>query len=681
MEKKIIVLGGGYAGVLTAKKLAKRFKKDDNIKITLIDKNRYHTMLTELHEVAANRVEEDSIRISLRRIFAGRKVEVVTDAISKIDYEAQTLQGELAVYSYDYLVVASGSQPAFFGIPGAAEYTYKLWSYNDAMRLKAHTTKVFEAAMNETDPVNKRRLLTFYVSGAGFTGVEMAGELAEWCESLCEQFEIEREEVRIIEVDMLDRVVPVLTPKLSIKAQRRLEKMGVTVILKAAIQAIGPGYIEYKKDDKIIRDETATVIWTAGTEGAQIAKDSSGVKQVGRGRIAADPYLRAEGYDNVFLVGDSMFYKPEGAAMPVPQMVENCEHSAAEVAHNLTVAVTGQGEMKAYHPTFHGVMVCIGGRYGLALVGTDKWKIALPSFLAMFTKHFINIIYFIQVLGWNKVASYCKHEFFTIRRKRSFVGGHFSNRTPSFMMMPLRVMFGIVWLVEGLKKISDGWMTTLKLPGFFGGSGALFDKVLWGASAATDATASASGEAASQVAPAVTEAVVETAKAATDAVASASTAAAGGAYEAARGAIINWDFWGIIKVHLIEIPGASHNMMRYALRIPTFVTDWFRDSVILKYDALMIFFQNMILFSEIAIGLALIGGLFTFLAAGYSLVLLAMFLMMNGLYFGQLWMIAAALAVLIGGGSTLGLDYYVLPWLKKQWKKLPWVKKNYLYND
>ncbi|MDD2533938.1 MAG: NAD(P)/FAD-dependent oxidoreductase [Eubacteriales bacterium] len=680
MEKKIIILGGGYAGVLTAKKLAKQFKKDDSIKITLIDKNRYHTMLTELHEVAANRVEEDSIRISLRRIFAGRKVEVVTDSISKIDYDARTLKGELATYEYDYLVVATGSQPAYFGIPGAAEYTYKLWSYNDAMRLKAHTTKVFEAAMNETDPVHKRRLLTFYISGAGFTGVEMAGELAEWCESLCEQFEIEREEVRIIEVDMLDRVVPVLTPALSVKAQRRLEKMGVEVILKAAIQAIGPGYIEYKKKDVLIRDETATVIWTAGTEGAQIAKDSSGVKQIGRGRIAADPFLRAEGYDNVFLVGDSMFYKPEGAAMPVPQMVENCEHSAAEVAHNMTVAITGQGDMKAYHPSFHGVMVCIGGRYGLALVGNDKWKIALPSFLAMFTKHFINIIYFVQVLGWNKVFSYIRHEFFTIRKKRSFVGGHFSNRTPSFLLAPLRVVLGFMWFFEGFTKIGDGWINTAKLPGFFGGSGALFDKIIWGAASATDATAAASGEVAEAAAPAVTEAVAQVASAATDAVASASTVVEGAA-TAARGAIINWDIWGLVKVHLIEIPGANHNLVRYALRVPTFITDWFRDSVILSSDFAMLFFQNMIVVSEIGMGLALMGGLFTFLAAGYSLVLLAMFLMMNGLYFGQLWMIAGGLAVMIGGGSTFGLDYYVSPWLKKQWKKLPWVKKNYLYND
>ena len=116
MEKKIIILGGSCAGVLTAKKLAKRFKKDDTVQITLIDKNRYHTMMTELHEVAANRVDEDSVRISLRKIFAGRKVNVITDKISAIDYEKQTLTGELDVYPYDYLVMAAGSQPTYYGI-------------------------------------------------------------------------------------------------------------------------------------------------------------------------------------------------------------------------------------------------------------------------------------------------------------------------------------------------------------------------------------------------------------------------------------------------------------------------------------------------------------------------------------------------------------------------------------
>ena len=180
MGKKIVVLGAGYAGVLTAKKLAKRLKKEADVEISIVDKHRYHTMLTELHEVAGNRVEEDSIRISLSRIFAGRKVKVITDTIESVDYDKQVLKGADGSYGYDYLVLASGSKPAYYGIPGASENTLPLWSYDDAVKIKAHIFSMFSQANSENDPVARKKLLTFYVAGAGFTGVEMAGELAEW---------------------------------------------------------------------------------------------------------------------------------------------------------------------------------------------------------------------------------------------------------------------------------------------------------------------------------------------------------------------------------------------------------------------------------------------------------------------------------------------------------------------
>lgn len=640
MGKQIIVLGGGYAGVLTAKKLARRFKKQADIRITIVDKNRYHTMLTELHEVAANRVEEDSIRISLRKIFAGRGVDVVTDTISKIDYDANTLIGEVGQYRYDYLVLASGSQPAFYGIPGAAEHTFKLWSYTDAIKLRAHIVSTFERAMNETNPAEKQRLLTFYISGAGFTGVEMAGELAEWIPQLCEQFEIEPSEVKIVEVDLLDRVVPALSEALSAKAQRRLEKMGVTVLLKTTIQSIGPDYIELKQGDQIIREAVETVIWTAGTEGAGVARDSAGVRQVGRGRIQADEYLQAEGRPNVFLAGDSLFYIPKGAKSPVPQMVENCEHSASTVAGNLAVAITGQGEKQVYAPSFHGVMVCIGGRYGLAYVGGAK-KIALPSFLAMFVKHFINLVYFLQVLGWNKIFSYLQHEFFTIRNCRSFVGGHFSNRTPSFLLVPLRMYLGFVWLYEAIVKINEGWLTAPKLFQFFKGASDLFNTILSGG-------ASAAAE--------------------TDAVASASATAAQGSV------LANWNILGIFRFILIQASDV-------AMKIQFGPMDWFKEKVILGSGDAMLFFQAVIVVSEILIGLSLLGGLLTTVSAAYSLILQVMFVMTTGLYMGTWWMVFAAIAVLIAGGRTFGFDYYVMPWLKKQWKKIKWVRKSYLYHD
>lgn len=636
MEKRIVVLGGGYAGVLTAKKLAKRFKKMDDVKIQIIDKNRHHTMLTELHEVAGNRVEEDSIRISLNKIFAGRKVEVVTDLITSIDYDKQILTGDYGQYAYDYLVVAAGSQPTFYGLPGVAEHTFKLWSYDDAIMLHNHIIETFEKALNENNPRERRKLLTFYVSGAGFTGVEMAGELAEWVPKLCEHFEIDREEVRIVEVDLLERVVPSLSEKLSAKAQKRLEKMGVELHLKTNIVTVGSDYIEYKKNGSVCRDETATIIWTAGTECADIAKNSTQLKQAGRGRLNTDAYLRAEGRENVFVIGDNMFYIPEGQDKPVPQMVENCEHSASTVTHNLTAALTGQGEMEEYRPNFHGVMVSIGGRYGLAYVGGNKRKLELPSFLAMLVKHLINIVYFIQILGWNKVASYIKHEFLTIRNCRSILGGHFSNRTPSFMLVPLRVFLGAFWIWEGIKKITEGWFGAPKLYTFFKGATDFFNSIISGSDAVAGATS--------------------------------------GAADTTASVLINWNIFGFLKVFVV-------NAADVAIKIQFSLMDWFNDAVITNSGNSQLFFQYFIVLAELLIGALLIAGLFTTLSSGFSLILQVMFVMTTGLYLSTWWMVFAAIAVLIGGGRIFGLDYYVMPALKKHWKKTRLARKSYLYHD
>lgn len=118
MEKKIVIVGAGYAGILTAKKLAKRFKNSSDVSITIIDKNPFHTMLTELHEVAANRVEEDSIKISLDKVFARRKVEVKLDTVTSVDFDKKLVMGTEANYQYDYLVLCarSVSHAAFLNI-------------------------------------------------------------------------------------------------------------------------------------------------------------------------------------------------------------------------------------------------------------------------------------------------------------------------------------------------------------------------------------------------------------------------------------------------------------------------------------------------------------------------------------------------------------------------------------
>lgn len=660
MGKKLVIVGAGYAGILTAKKLERKIRKakmQDDIEITIIDRNPFHTMLSELHEVAGGRVDETSVKVSLEKVFTGRRVEVKLDYVESVDFQDQIVKGRTADYPFDFLVISAGSKPTCFGIEGVVENVFNLWSYDDAIKLRAQIETMFRSASSENDPKVRDQMLTFYVVGAGFTGVEIAGELAEFRNVLCEKFEINPLEVHINIVDMLDRTVPTLSQKQSDKATRRLQKMGVSVNLGTNVVQVGPDFIETKRNDELFHDTTSTVIWAAGIESStitgQCALDMS-APTAGRGRIQVNEYLQTRDSEHVYVIGDNMFYIPEGQTAPVPQTVENCEQSSACCANNVFVALTGKGEMEEYQPKFHGFMVSIGSRYGIAEVGTPNKKISLASFFAMFVKHFINMVYFVQLLGWNKVFSYLKHEFFTVRNRRSFVGGHLSNRTPSFLLMPLRVWLGLVWIFEGVKKIGEGWLQTPKLSGFFSGARAWYDGIFGGGD--PDGWSGA-----------------------TDAVTGATDVANGGG--AVGEALFNLHVL-FVRFQLVSgkaLESSGLNDLAFRLQVP--LLDSFLDKVVLPSTGFTMFFQIFIVIVEILVGLSLIGGLLTTVGSGVSLVLQLMFVMTTGLYLGTFWMVFAAIALLIAGGRTLGLDYYAMPALKKAWKRVRWAKKWYIYHD
>lgn len=655
----IVVVGAGYAGVLATKKLEKKLRKKgvaNETQITIIDKHPYHTMLTELHEVAACRVGEESVKMNLDQIFAGRKVKVVLDTVNKIHFEENKITGENGEYSYDYLVLAAGSKPTFYGVEGAEEHSYTLWSYDDAVILRDRIHDCFRLAADEPNAQKRQELLTFYVIGAGFTGVEMMGELAEYVPVLCERFHIKREDVKLVNVDGLSRAVPVLPEKLSGKVERRLKKMGVEVLLNANVVEVGENFIKMKEGEEVKQYTAGTIVWTAGIESAELtAEAAKEVKSAGRGRIEVDAYLRSVDYENVYVIGDNMFYTAPGEENPVPQMVENAEHSADAAANNIAVAITKKGKLEEYAPKFHGIMVCVGGRWGTARGGMAKHQMNLPSFFAMFAKHFINIIYFIQVMGWTKVCSYLTHEIFTIRNRRSFVGGHFSNRTPSFLLVPLRVWLGAVWVFEAVMKIVEGWFQKPMLSEFFGGANAWYNSII----------ASYFG-----IAPAQS----------VDAVASA-TAAGADAAASAGTLLLDWDFGLFETIFVSGKDLASSTLADYAFKLNIPFVNWSVDNMVLASDSMQMFMQIVIVLLELAIGLGLMGGLFTFPSAAVSVILQFMFLSTTGLYLNGIWMVFASIAVLIGAGRTIGLDYYVGPFLKKHWKNVKWVKRWYLYND
>lgn len=250
------------------------------------------------------------------------------------------------------------------------------------------------------------------------------------------------------------------------------------------------------------------------------------------------------------------------------------------------------------------------------------------------------------------------------------MGGHFSNRTPSFLLVPLRAWLGGVWVFEGIKKWKEGWFSEPKLEGFFGGAKAWYDSIInpGAADGATQATGAAdAATAATGAADAVT----------------AATGAGGGEVVASAGtAIIDWDFFGLVRALFVsgkEVAQSTLSDFAFKLDIP--LMNWFVDSFVLASGGMQVTMQTTIVIAEILIGLALIAGLFTTPAAAFSLLLQFMFVCTTGLYLGTFWMIFAGIAVLIGGGRTFGLDYYVMPVLKEAWKKIPLVRKLYIYND
>ena len=226
-KQKIVVVGAGYAGVSATKFMAKKLKKDD-VEITLIDRHSYHTMMTELHEVAGGRVEPDAVQYDLQRLFARQKnVSLVTDTVIGIDKEKKIVKTKLGKYPFDQLIIGMGGEPNDFGTPGVKEHGFTLWSMEDAIKIRKHIEDTVAKAALEPDEATRRAMLTFVVCGSGFTGIEMIGELMEWKTVLAKEHKLRPEEFTLMVVEALPTILNMLDRKDAEKAERFMMKKGI----------------------------------------------------------------------------------------------------------------------------------------------------------------------------------------------------------------------------------------------------------------------------------------------------------------------------------------------------------------------------------------------------------------------------------------------------------------------
>jgi len=651
-KKRIVILGGGYAGVHAAKKLHKAFKKmKDKVEITLIDRHKYHILMTELHEVAGNRVDEASVKISFDRIFSGKMVTVIRDEIKTIDFKEQVLKGVGGNYSYDQLLIATGAEATDFNIPGVKEHAFYLWGIADALRIRKHIIDIVRDASYEQDEAIRKQMLTFVVAGGGFTGVEMVGELIEWLPILCKEYGVDYDEVKLINVEALGNILNMISDKPRKKAIAYMEKKGVEVRTNSLI-------INVDKDSLTIRDgsiiKTNTLIWTCGIRGSSFAHALELTDgKVQRKRV--DEFMKTPDYDNVYLAGDGIWLMENGK--PVPQIVEAAEQTAAVAANGIIHNVRGELGLKTkpvapFKSNFHGFMISIGGRYAVS----ETKGIVLSGFFAQAVKHMVNMYYQFGVCGINGAWNYFKHEILTIKHNRSLIGGLAAYRFPTYWIVFLRMFLGVMWLIEGINKVTGGWLTDTTGSKVYWGppvNGDAVSAATNGIATTTEAVTAATQPIADSV-TAATQAVVETVTAATQPIADSVTAATAAVGE---------------TVQQFAPP---------LLKEPLALFNWINTTFVATAPY---FFQIMIVLAEVGIGLCFIAGLFTFPAAIVSLGLSVMFLI--GALAGKeiIWFMAVSIVMLGGAGRAFGLDYWVMPYLKKLWNKTPIAKKLYLFMD
>ena len=616
--KNIVVVGAGYSGVSATKFLAKKLKKDNDVQITLIDRHSYHTMMTELHEVAGGRVEPVAIQYDLQRLFARQKnVQLVTDTVTGIDKENKIVTTKLGSYAFDYLVLGMGGEPNDFGTPGVKEHGFTLWSFEDSVRIREHILTTVAKAAIEPDAAVRRAMLTFVVCGSGFTGIEMIGELVDWKARLAKEYKLDPSEFSLKVVEAMPTILNMLGRNDAAKAERYLKEQNVELVLNAPIIEVAADHIKLKDGSMV---PTHTLIWTAGVKGTTDAADF-GLEAARGNRLVANEYMEAKGYEenNIYIIGDLVFYE-EFPNTPTPQIVQAAEQTGHTAAANIVADIKG-GEKHKFKGNYQGFMVSIGAKWGVANLFN---KIHLSGFLAIVMKHIVNLKYFFDIRSGYYMFQYMMHEFFHIKDDRNVTRGHSSRYGNVLWSVPLRVFYGLVWFIEAAKKIvgEGSWLK----PGTWFGEGSWFtgNSVFpwtWdyvdAASAASDATSAASG--------------------------------AGETVEAAAKFGLSYAYGETPMAVLDSAPEWFSNIMK----------------IMMPNMEVAMFFQKMMVFVEIGIALALMAGLFTWLMSASTIALVVTFCLSGMFFWVNIWFIPVAFALMNGSGRAVGLDRWVIPWLQK----------------
>ena len=356
---RIVVAGAGYAGLHVALRLTAKLRNNPVVELTLVDRHDYHQALTELPRVAAGTRAADAVRIPLQDVLAER-VRFVQAEISGFDLAGRRLLTRARPIDWSRLVLALGSRPNDFAIPGLAQRALSLYSASDAQQVWTAVNRALEDAA-AADPERQQRLATVVVGGGGATGVELAGELAEMLPEVAASYGLASDRPAVILVEAGPTILAGSSPQLIDNATRILSDLGVQVRTNAIVAAATEEGFRLKGGQLV---EGGVFVWAGGVKAPALVV-GSGLPIGHNGRVKVDRYLRVLDHPEVYVAGDLASVVDPGTGHALPPLAQVALEEGETVARNLDAELEGR-PLEAF--TFHdkGFVVSVGTRRGVA---------------------------------------------------------------------------------------------------------------------------------------------------------------------------------------------------------------------------------------------------------------------------------------------------------------------------
>ena len=411
-----MIVGGGFAGLKAARLLSKA-----DFRVTLIDRRNHHVFQPLLYQVATAVLNPSDIAAPIRRIVRGKNVTVLLGEVTAVDLAEKKIRLGSDEIAYDDVVIATGSTHSYFGHQEWAQHAPGLKSIEDALEIRRRILFAYEAAEREPDPERRKAWLTFVVVGGGPTGVELAGALAEISRvSLAHDFHnFDPRQAKVILVEGLPRVLTAYPDRLSAKAKRSLERLGVDVRTDTRVTDVQENGVRAGQEWIGSR----TVLWGAGVAASPLAR-SLGVPLDRAGRVAVTPELNVPGHPDAYVVGDLAALLQDGVAIPgvAPAAMQQGTHAAKNI---IRIACGQQPVPFRYWD--RGSFAVIGRG---AAVG-EAFRVRMSGVLAWVAWLTIHIFFLIGFRNRIAVLMNWAYSFFTLRRNAQLITGEDVEQLPT----------------------------------------------------------------------------------------------------------------------------------------------------------------------------------------------------------------------------------------------------------